>query len=194
MHPPPVPYATNPPPLLERVRRAARARGDSQPTADNLVTWVRAFILFHPKRHPGQMGLPEVTHFLEHVVQTRPDPLPALAQAREALTLRYGGVLGRDLGELPHPRPPRVLDQLRLVLRVRHNARRTDPRGVTFMPFTHFLSENAYKCPSVRMYKVLSAMTGVAPTRSPSPGFRATTSGLAAPAFKTVTTPSREVK
>jgi Phage integrase, N-terminal SAM-like domain len=91
MHPPPVPCPANPPPLLERVRRAARARGDFRPTADHLVTWARAFILFHHKRHPGPMGLPEVTHFLEHVVQTGPDPLPALAQAREALTLPGAG-------------------------------------------------------------------------------------------------------
>src|SRR6266446_3299187 len=40
--------------------------------------------------------------------------------------LLYSGVLGFDLGELPQPRPPRVLDQLRLVLRVRHYSRRTE--------------------------------------------------------------------
>src|SRR6266852_7783263 len=31
---------------------------------------------------------------------------------RSALTLLHGGVLGIDLGELPQPRPPRLLDQL----------------------------------------------------------------------------------
>jgi len=113
-------------PLLERVRQAACNRGDSQPTADNLVSWVRSFILFHDKRHPSELGLPEVTHFLEHVVKTDRDPLPALAQSRAALMLLYRDVLGRDLGELPQPRPPRLLDQLRLVLRVRHYAPGTE--------------------------------------------------------------------
>jgi len=112
--------------LLDRFRQAARARGDSQPTADTLTSWARAFILFHNARHPSDLGLPEVSHFLEHVVKTAKDPLPALAQARSALTLLYSGVLGINLGELPQPRPPRVLDQLRLVLRVRHYARRTE--------------------------------------------------------------------
>jgi hypothetical protein len=28
-------------------------------------------------------------------------------------TMLYGAVLGIDLGELPHPRPPRLLDQMR---------------------------------------------------------------------------------
>ena len=59
-----------------------------------------------------------MTHFLEYVGKTEPEPLQSLAQARSALTLLYGGVLGIDLGELPQPRPPRLLDQLRLVLRV----------------------------------------------------------------------------
>lgn len=104
----------------------ARARGDSAPTAENLVQWVRDFILFHHQRHPSELGVPEATQFLEHVVKTTPEPLLALAQARAALALLYGGVLGSDLGELPQPRPPRVLDQLRHVLRVRHYSRRTE--------------------------------------------------------------------
>ena len=113
-------------PLLERLREAARSRGDAVATADVLVSWARAFILFHNKQHPSTLGLSAVIHFLEHVVKTAAEPLRALAQARSALTLLYGVVLGIDLGELPQPRPPRVLDQLRLVLRVRHYSRRTE--------------------------------------------------------------------
>ena len=112
--------------LLDRLRIAARDRGDSQPTAENLVLWGRAFILFHNKRHPGELGLPEMTHFLEHVVKSVAEPLPALAQARSALMLLYAGVLGVNVGERPQPRPPRIWDQLRLVLRVRHYSRRTE--------------------------------------------------------------------
>ncbi len=112
--------------LLERLRLAALARGEPPPTTDCLVAWVRAFILFHGQRHPSELGRPQVTRFLEHLVQTAADPLPALAQARAALTLLYAGILGNDLGELPQPLPPRVPDQLRLVLRVRHYAPRTE--------------------------------------------------------------------
>jgi integron integrase len=112
--------------LLDELWQAARKRGDSQPTANGLVEWARRFILFHNKRHPSQLGLGEAVHFLEHVVKTAPEPLPALAQARSALALLYGGLLGIDLGELPWPRPSRVLDQLRSVLRVRHYSRGTE--------------------------------------------------------------------
>jgi hypothetical protein len=118
--------AAPPVPLLDRVRLAAIAQGSSAPTADTHVSWARAFIVFHNKRHPEQMALPEVTHFLEHVVKTTPEPLVALAQARAALSFLYRAIIGRDLGELPQPRPPRVLDQLRLVLRVRHYSPRTE--------------------------------------------------------------------
>jgi hypothetical protein len=64
------------PPLLERLRRAALERGAARPTADALVSWARAFILFHNKRHPREMGRSEATHFLEHVVKSARDPLP----------------------------------------------------------------------------------------------------------------------
>ena len=74
------PTPGEPPRLLDRVRQAARTRGHSVPTTDLLVSWSRAFILFHNKRHPSELGLPEVTHFLEHVVKTAADPLPALCR------------------------------------------------------------------------------------------------------------------
>ena len=120
------PIPAGKPRLLERLRQAALERGVAGATADQLVGWARTFVLFHNKRHPAEMGLPEVGHFLEHVVKSERDPLPALAQARSALGLLYDGVLGIRLGELPQPRPPRVLDPLRLVLRVRHYSRRTE--------------------------------------------------------------------
>src|SRR5262249_59208514 len=62
----------------------------------------------------------------EHVVRTVQPPLPALEMARSALELLYGTVLAMDLGELPRPRPPRLLDQISQVLRVRHYSPRTE--------------------------------------------------------------------
>src|SRR5262245_36698807 len=59
----------------------------------------------------------------------------------------------------------------------------------------HFVSANAYRCFSVRTYRVSSAIAGVAATRSPSGGFLVTTTGESAPAFSTVTAPSfRDVR
>ena len=68
----PVPGSAKASPLLERLRLAAIARSDAQPTADTLVSWARAFILFHNEQHPSTLGLPEVTHSLEHVAIVLP--------------------------------------------------------------------------------------------------------------------------
>jgi hypothetical protein len=62
------------------------------------------------------MGVREVGQFLEFVAQTDKDPVRALAGSRDALDFLYHEVLHSDLGELPLPRPPRLLDQVRQVL------------------------------------------------------------------------------
>jgi hypothetical protein len=49
MSSPPV-VAVQPPRLLDQVAQAARQRGASQPTTAQLVSCVRAFVLFHGKR------------------------------------------------------------------------------------------------------------------------------------------------
>src|SRR5581483_3648242 len=115
-----------PPRLLDQVAQAARECGASAPNTAPLVGWVRAFVLFYDKAHPRDLGRAAVARFLEHVVRTAPEPLAALEQARAALRLLYEQVLGIDLGELPRPAPPRLLDQLSQVLRVRHYSPRTE--------------------------------------------------------------------
>ncbi|MDW8263844.1 MAG: phage integrase N-terminal SAM-like domain-containing protein [Gemmataceae bacterium] len=100
--------AAQSPRLLDQVAQAARHRGASEPTTAQLVAWVRAYVVFHGKRHPRELNFVAVTRFLEHVVRTEKQPLPALESARSALELLYGTVLGIDLGELPRPRRCKV--------------------------------------------------------------------------------------
>ena len=52
------------PRLLDRVRQALRARHLSRRTEEAYVAWIRRYIVFHGKRHPAEMGAPEVTGFL----------------------------------------------------------------------------------------------------------------------------------
>jgi len=52
------------PRLLDRVRAALRARHYSRRTEQAYVTWIRRYIFFHAKRHPAEMGAPEVTGFV----------------------------------------------------------------------------------------------------------------------------------
>jgi hypothetical protein len=53
-----------PPRLLDRVRSALRARHYSRRTEEAYVAWIRRYIISHGKRHPAEMGAPEVTGFL----------------------------------------------------------------------------------------------------------------------------------
>lgn len=130
---------TQAPKLLDQVRDLARARGHSELTVQAFHDWICRFILFHGKRHPRDMGRPEIAHYLEHVVQTEQEPLVALATCRPALEFLYAEVLHIDIGELPLVRPPRLLDQVRQVLRVKHYALRTEDCYVQWITrFIHF--------------------------------------------------------
>jgi integron integrase len=108
------------------VRQTARQRGHQEQIVAAFVDWCLRFILFHGKRHPRELGLAEVGQFLESVARTDKDPLRALAAGRDALDFLYREILHLDLGELPLPRPPRLLDQVRQILRVRHYALSTE--------------------------------------------------------------------
>jgi integron integrase len=112
--------------LLDRLRQLAHDHFGRPEPGERYADWARQFILFHGKRHPSELGPAEVGHFLEHVVQTAPDAVDRLFLAHEALTFLYSNLLHLDLGELPLPQPPRLLDRLRLALRVRHYSPRTE--------------------------------------------------------------------
>ena len=113
------PAIIQPPRLLDQVRDTARHQGHSEPAASARADWCERFIRFHGKRHPRAMGVGEVGQFLDHLAQTERDPVCALAASRDAIALLYRDVLHIELGDLPLPRPPRLLDQVRQVLRVR---------------------------------------------------------------------------
>jgi Phage integrase, N-terminal SAM-like domain len=53
------------PKLLDQVRTTIRLRGMSYQTEKTYADWVKRFILFHNKRHPKEMGAPEI-RFIFH--------------------------------------------------------------------------------------------------------------------------------
>ena len=50
--------------LLDQVRDAIRLKHYSYSTEETSVQWIRRYILFHNKRHPNEMGIPEIEAFL----------------------------------------------------------------------------------------------------------------------------------
>jgi len=93
----PPPAASRPVRLLDRVRHAARLRHLSPRTEDSYVGWIRRFILFHDKRHPDEMGAPEVIVFLTHLAVERRVEANTQNQALSALLFLYRVILGREL-------------------------------------------------------------------------------------------------
>ena len=120
---PPVPP---PPRLLDRVRAALRTRHGSRRTEEAYVAWIRRFIFFHGKRHPGEMGAPEVTSFLTSLAVDGHVAASTQNQALSALLFLYKNVLEVDLpwldGIVRARRPERLpvaltRDEVRAVLR-----------------------------------------------------------------------------
>jgi integron integrase len=91
------PAGPRPPRLLDRVRAAARIRHYSPRTEDAYVAWVRRDILFHGKRHPTEMGAPEVTRFLTSLAVNGRVAASTQNQALSALLFLYRDVLELDL-------------------------------------------------------------------------------------------------
>lgn len=59
------------PRLLDVVREAIRRRHYSYRTEETYLHWIRRFILFSVRRHPRELGAPELTAFLNDLVARR---------------------------------------------------------------------------------------------------------------------------
>lgn len=87
----------HPPRLLDQVRAAIRARHYSRRTEKAYTTWIRRFVLFHAKRHPAEMGQPEVTAYLTHLAVVDKVSASTQNQALSAILFLYREVLHQEL-------------------------------------------------------------------------------------------------
>jgi integron integrase len=83
--------------LLDIVRDAIRVRHYSIRTEEAYVNWIRRFILFHAKRHPKEMGGPEIEAFLTHLAIEEHVAASTQNQALSALLFLYREVLHQEL-------------------------------------------------------------------------------------------------
>lgn len=87
--------------ILESMREAAvRARHYSPRTEQAYVGWITRFIVFHGKRHPRDMGGPEVEAFLSSLAVTGRVSASTQNQALSPLLFLYAEVLQLPLPEL----------------------------------------------------------------------------------------------
>ena len=92
-----VPPSPRPPRLLDRVRDAVRVRHYSRRTEKASVAWIRRYILFHGKRHPSEMGAPELTRYLSALAVEGNVAASTQNQALSALLFLYREVLKQEV-------------------------------------------------------------------------------------------------
>jgi len=101
-----------PPKLLDQLRASIRYRHYSLRTEQAYVHWVKRFIFFHNKRHPNDMGGPEVEAFLTYLADVGKVAVSTHQQALSALLFLYREVLKQDLpwmSDMGRPKTPKRL-------------------------------------------------------------------------------------
>ncbi len=93
------PSQPRPKKLLDQVREVIRVKHYSYRTEETYVQWIRRYILFHDKRHPKDMGVPEIEAFLTHLAVTQQVSAATQNQALSALLFLYRQVLCQPLDE-----------------------------------------------------------------------------------------------
>ena len=113
-----------PPRLLDQLRAKTRLLHYSLRTEDAYADWVKRFILFHGKRHPREMGVPEIEAFLTDLAVEKQVAASTQNQALSAILFLYQKVLDIELPRidaLRAKRPERLpvvlsIDEVRAVL------------------------------------------------------------------------------
>src|SRR3989449_2364469 len=120
------PLGPSKPRLLDRVCAALRTRHYSRRTEEAYVAWIRRYIFFHDKRHPVEMGAPEISRFLSSLAVDGKVAVSTQNQALSALLFLYRDVLEVDvpwIDDIVRAKRPQRLpvvltrDEVRAVLR-----------------------------------------------------------------------------
>lgn len=83
--------------ILEQMQDALRLQHYSYRTEETYLNWVRRYILFHRKRHPNEMGAPEIQAFLIHLAGERNISASTQNQALSAVLFLYREVLHKEI-------------------------------------------------------------------------------------------------
>ena len=111
-----------PPRLMEQVRAEIRARHYSRRTEDAYGHWIRRFIVFHGRRHPRDLGAPEISAFVTWLAVEQRVAASTQNQALSAVLFLYRHVLRQEVGAvelLPRARMPSTVPVALTVAEVR---------------------------------------------------------------------------
>jgi len=110
------PTGGRPKKLLDQVREVLRLNHYAIRTEEAYVNWIKRFVLFHGKRHPREMGAPEVGEFLTDLATAGNVGVSTQKQALNALVFLYNQVLKLPFGVIEHLEKPKRPRRQPLVL------------------------------------------------------------------------------
>lgn len=87
------------PTILDQTKNVLRLKHYSLRTEKCYLRWIRRYLLFHPQRHPSQMGIPEIETFLTYLARSANVAASTQNQALSAVLFLYREVLGRTMDE-----------------------------------------------------------------------------------------------
>jgi hypothetical protein len=93
----PEPSSPKPKKMLDQLREAIRIKHYSHSTEKTYVHWAKRYILFHNKRHPAEMGAPEIKAFLSHLAQEGDVSASTQNKAFNAILFLYRNLLKIEL-------------------------------------------------------------------------------------------------
>lgn len=91
--------------FIQRLRIFIRSQNKTWATEKTYVLWIKRYIYFHHKRHPKDMGAPEVNAFLNHLAVNKNCSPATQAIALNALSYLYHQFLGIKLERLEFKKP-----------------------------------------------------------------------------------------
>ena len=84
-------------PFLNQIHAQMTQQGFARRTIKAYIRWIHRFILFHNKRHPAGLGVPEIEAFLNHLAVHDKVAPNTQNQAISALLYLYRTFLGHEL-------------------------------------------------------------------------------------------------
>lgn len=88
------------PKLLDQIRIAVRTRNYSIRTERTYVDWAYRYIVFHDRRHPGELGAADINRFLSHLAADLNVAASTQNQALNAVLFMYKHVLKIEIGDI----------------------------------------------------------------------------------------------
>ena len=103
---------------MDKVRQAIRVRHYSRRTEEAYVHWIRRYIVFQGRRHPRELGAPEISAFVTWLAVERRVAASTQNQALSGVLFLYREVLRQEVGVVDLPPRARMPAKVPVVLTV----------------------------------------------------------------------------